>query len=443
VQVSRKDYVVRQRLWWGALAVLLAFVIVAGMAFWKNAPDLNEFLEQGRRAIERADYREARSAAERVLAHKPNSAAGLLLAAHACRGLGEPDEALRHCECIPDDGSAEALDARRTAGDLLLQQKRELSAAEEQYRRVLKQSPDELIATDRLTYILGLTGRNHEATPFRLSIVRRGDFSPQLLSCIGLGEEAWERREELEVFATATPDDPAVLIGLAREKSEQHEYAEAESLLQKAIAARPQLVEAHVQLGELLVESGNVEALREWQRSLPVEADQHPVIWRVRGAWALRQENPRGAVRCFAESVRLDPASITGNEGLANALALAGEEQRAEAFRKRAEQLRQFAEIATTAAERRDPQTIRRASTTAESLGLLWEAYGWAKIAALRQPGDVGQQESLERLERVVANLPLERTAPEHNPARQIRLADYPLPDFVQSRGKPARSRGN
>jgi len=54
-----------------------------------------------------------------------------------------------------------------------------------------------------------------------------------------LGDLARENPEQLYEFREATPDDPAMLLGLAVQHLNEQDFSAAVELLQKMISSRP------------------------------------------------------------------------------------------------------------------------------------------------------------------------------------------------------------
>ena len=412
------------------VVAILCVGLIVSFLLWQRTVPSSRLLQEGRRAFAQRKFRAAERAAARVLSRDPRSAAALLLAGQSARKLGRDAAAVGYFERIPDDGSVEAVSARCEAGDLLLLEMKHLSEAEEQFRRAIRQQPDSETANDRLAYLLGLSSRSWEATEFRLALIRLGQFFPVHLYLLCLGETALENEEIVQEYHAADPADPLPQLGLARIAMVNQKPARAEQLLRTAIRTRPDLIEAHVKLGQLLLETGSAEEFRTWHARLPERAEEHPGIWTLRGDWAQKQAEIDVAARCYWEAVRRDPNLQPANYQLSQVLVSLGESEQSAPFLEKASLLGRYVNTVKVADAGTDTTEMQKAARMAESLGLLWEAYGWYRLTLFRNPRLDGARRELTRLMSTLSRLGPVRTDPEKNPALRVDLSAYPLPDW-------------
>jgi hypothetical protein len=204
----------------------------------------------------------------------------------------------------------------------------------------------------------------------------------------------------------------------------------------KIIAARPDLVEARVLQGYLLLDKDGVTAadIEGWNRDLPKGSDQHPDIWVIRGLWAKRAGNNAPAARCFWEAVRRSPNHQTGTYQLALVLhELKNPDapwvsERAEAL----EELQRGLGILDT--QRKDIASMQRVVELTEKLGRPWESWGWSRVALLVDPGLKWAEEARERAAKLTATSP-PQVLPEFTPGQRLDLSTSPLPEWVQAAG--------
>lgn len=407
----------------GGLIVLASAAVLTTLLLREPFDDL---MKQGRTALERQDYENAAEYARRALARDGTSNDALLLAARTAAAVGRVRECLRYYDKIPDDGSPQAVAARTETGDLYLFGVRNLSAAEAQYRRAVAQDGRDPSARARLAYVLGLQSRASDAVPHRLAVLRSGEFEVDSVYLLSLGERAMEDPATVEPYYREAPHDPAALLGMGRIALEKKRYADAEQMLQRASRSPSHALEAQAWLGRVLLEQGRDEDFMRWQRDLPGQVGSSAPIWTLRGEWAARQSQAEAAVRCFWESARIEPNSARVHYQLGQQLIGLGRPEEAGPFLRRAQQLEQYARAAELAYRVRTTEDFRRAAESAETLGLLWEAWAWALLA----PSGAGWSPSMtERLEKTLATSPLERTVLRRNPALALDLSRYPLPD--------------
>ncbi len=395
--VRQEPDLLTARAWWWRLAAMGAIVAGAGLLlawFWSVHEPASRLLQKGRHAQQMRRF----------------------------------EDALAYFQRVGDDGSSAAVTARCAAGDLLLLDLKRPSEAEAQFRRAVAQYPLSGTANDRLAYLLGISARSWEAIPYRLRLIQLGKFGPIHLFLLCMGETALENLDVLQDLHTAAPSDPLPLLGLAWHAIDQQEDALAKSRLQQIIASHPDWVEAHVKLGQLLLESAGEKEFLSWDAGLPERAERHPGIWAIRGRWAQKRSEPRVAIRCFWEAVRIDPNHERANYQLSQLLLSEGNRPQAAPFLKRARALERYFTAVKLAYTDPKPRALRQVTELAESLGLIWEAYGWYRLAAQRYPDYLWAREGMLRLKASLADLPLARAIPDANPASLVDLSNHPLP---------------
>jgi len=423
----------------GAIVILLIWL--AGVAaYWPRltADSDQDLLVQARQALLQQQPDAAITAAEELLRRNPESTPVLELAAQACTARKSFGRALSYWERIPTDGRPAGINAAVERGSLLLVELKRLSDAETQFRQVARLTPHHLTAHDRLGYILGLAACSWEAIPHRLELIRQGTFEPIHLYLLCMGDSAIENAEMLAEYQAAAPDDPRVLIGLARIALDRQQWDGAEAYLRRAIKTRPDLIEAQAKLGALLLDKESGSAVAAWEKQLPAEADEYPGIWAVRGNWAHQQGAHPEAIRCYWEAVRRDPNHERANYQLSQLLLGVGRAEQAEAFLQRARLLQGYFDAVKIAYTGTDDPAIERAQRLAESLGLVWEAYGWCHLMLRKDPRSNWAIAGQKRLQPQLESLPLTRAAPAANPTRIIDLSEFSLP-FRNSSFSPVK----
>jgi tetratricopeptide (TPR) repeat protein len=312
--------------------------------------------------------------------------------------------------------------------------------AERLFRDVLKQDADNTIATDRLAYLFGLGTRTRELVPYQLKLLQRGDVVPRRLYILSLGDRFPTSPEIIEKASRIRPNDANILMGQADLAVRRGDPAGAVIALRRALQSRPELLEARVKVGQLLVRtvgqsSQAADEFLEWHRELPEAAADHPGIWIVFAEWALSQGWPREAIRCYWEAVRRDPNDQQANYQLGQLLVAQNQPEQAAPFLERARRLETYATTVYTLIARVEqtelpPADIRRAAGQAEELGLLRESLSWYRLALRNHPEAGWARDGANRLAARTTDLPLVRSPPEFNPAQQVDLSNYPLPEW-------------
>ncbi|MDP6720571.1 MAG: tetratricopeptide repeat protein, partial [Pirellulaceae bacterium] len=183
--------------------------------FWHRGPSVSGLIEQGRDKLNRREFPAALELAEQALRRSPDSNEALLLAGHTAAAMGEFSDCLAYLERVPDDGSSPAANARCFAGDVLLLHFKRLSAAESQFRRALRQDPENLSAHDHLAFTLGVGARPWEQIQHRLLLIQYDRFEPAHLKSLSLGDYAIENDDLAEEYHRSDDADAAPRLMLA------------------------------------------------------------------------------------------------------------------------------------------------------------------------------------------------------------------------------------
>lgn len=414
----------------GALFGLLIIAIVFVLFIREREKPLEQLLAKGQVHLAKREYDLARQFAERALTQDSSSTAALLLSGRAYAGLGQIDKALSYFDQIPDDASADAVSARCIAGELLLKQQKKLIEAEQQFRRAISQAKSNLLANNRLAYLLGLESRDWESIPYRIEVIKQNDFSAPHLYALALGDRALDNPETMFNYYNQWPDSPATQLGMGRINIEINKISDAERLLRAAIHSSHNLMEAQYRLGQVLEKSGSTEKFIAWNAQLPPEAEEYPGIWYIRGVWERRQKHLPSAVRCFWEAVRRNPDHAPSNYQLGQVLVSMEAVKKAEPFLKRANDIEQFVKSAELAFNSLEQPEIQKTADYAEQFGFLWEAVGWANFGLKHYPNATWPHEIIGRLQPKLEGLPFVRSTPDVNPALKNDLSEYPLPDW-------------
>jgi tetratricopeptide (TPR) repeat protein len=413
-----------------------AALLCVGLAVWYlrgNSERTGRLLREARRAVTLGEYARGEELARRILAWSPRDGWALLIAAEAAIQQGHRDAALEYYLRIPDDGSEESISGLFGAGELLCHAGR-LTAAEAKLRRALEHNSHYVHAHLRLAFLLGITGRRWESVPHYFELLRSRHVTADTLVMLGDRERVVNDPELLASSRRAAPDDPLPRLGEARLALVTNRLPEAAELLESVMAALPEEAEAQVRMGSLLLDTGRAHDFLRWQSRLPTSAVDHPVAWIVFGRWFQERHDLRTAARCFWEAVVRDPDDRLANYRLGQTLVELEQAAQAQPFLKRAELLQRLATVMDGLFHNNhDAVSMYNAALLTESLGRIWEAWGWGVLARAEDPGLEWALQTVARLEpELRMDLPV--TLPASNPARQIDLSSYPLPDWRAGR---------
>jgi tetratricopeptide (TPR) repeat protein len=428
--------------WWLVLIHVLVFAglglyIVEPLLFPPPLPAESESIsatvEDARAALLRDNYALAETLSREIILENPAAADAYLIAGEAAVKFGDVEAALAYYGAVPKTAREQYVTSRWSMGNVVLYQGK-LREAELLFRETLELDPTNIVANERLAFILGVEGRRWESIPYLLEPIRQGSiFMEPLLLLSTVDSRNVEHKQIIEESRKVNPDDWVPLLGPARIKTFGAKFDEAEAMLREILQHAPNQVEAHALLGRILVERGDAEKYRAWSEGLPAGAERHPDIWFAQGMWAQNHEDPEGAARCYWETIRINPDHQKANYRLSRLLVALGKNQEAEPFGKRAESLERLLQVLAPLYDRREHRPegsqMITAAELSESLGRLWEALAWYSLVLVVDPTNAVAKKGTDRLRpQTAGNPPL--TLPDANPANKIDLSSLRLPTW-------------
>ena len=432
------------------ISIALLVTLVSGGLFWvataafrkPNRVELSvaALLAKAQSESERRDFEAAIKTSGTVLAVDRFSVAARLIGARASLELGRTIDAIGWLQDLPSDPSPELLNARCTLTNLLASVNR-LGEAEDTARAVTQQAPGYVVAHDRLGQLLALQGRTWEALPHLQVAIRQEEYQWEQLIAAVAPETVLNKSVQAQVTAwlAAAPDDARAYLAMGILKQGDEQYGEAIRLLRVARKLRPDLSEVDARLGRLLLKHQSEEDLVAWFQSLAPLAKKHPLVWLTLGEWALRKGDSKGALRCFLETVTLDPSSRAGCYQAGQVAIQLGDKPLGQPLSVRAKLLdeRQVA-IEVLLEDRRRSNQLADAGRICEQLGQKLVAQGFYAFGYQLDASDKQWVAALQRLRpQILANA---NDAPAIPPAIWVRER-WPLPDFG-SRNLPANVTG-
>ena len=418
--------------WIVILIALIAVGVVVACMDWTPSPRL---YDQARAALERGDVPETLRLGHRLMNRTSHHVEGVLFVAESQARQGNYGEALELlAQTSTDKPRLKAL-ACLLAARIQCDNLHRPGAAEASLHEALRYDPNSRPAHDKLASILGMAGRSWEAIPHRLKLIEQDQFSLHHLSLLALGSTAAENPEILKQFADAAPDDPIVLCGLARAALRDGRVDDGESLLDRILLIRPDLLAAQAWKGEVLVNRRDHATLTAWNAALPPGADEFPDIWFVRGAWAVQRNEQRVAVRCFWECLRRDGNNYTASYQLANVLTQLGDTATADAYREHARLLGELITAAKTVEMSGSLGLAPRVAEACDAMGLTTEAWAWRHLQT--RSNSSAFQWDLQKSGKSKPKAGAPRQEPKFDLAVLYNLGAYPLP---QGHLEPAKT---
>ncbi|MBT4864323.1 MAG: tetratricopeptide repeat protein [Planctomycetaceae bacterium] len=428
--VNRPQQPRRGRRWWiAALAICLSASVAAGWWFAVR-PSNEELLAEAQTAFARGEYRESSRLATRLIERVPDSRIALLVAARSAARLDEHSRAIGYYDRIGDDGSESAIAAMMEAGELLLFKMNRATDSERQFLKVVAHRPDDATALNRLVYLYSMEGRTKECVEFLFRQIRLGEFTADHLLMLGQRTTFVEDPSTIDAFLRSNPDDIVPTIGRARIALSQNHNLEAEKLLQQVLTQDAQQIEAQALMGLALLENGDGQKFLRWHRAIPSAAEAHPMVWLVRGHWARRQNDNKTAVRCYWESLRREPQQKPASYQLGQTLIAIGQTKTAEEFLEHATMLDELnALLDRLYTNRQDLEAMRQVALRMESMGRMWEAWGWSRLAFSVNPRARWASEGVARIAPQLRN-DTPPTLKSSHPGLQLDWSEYPLPTW-------------
>lgn len=414
--------------------LLLATVAAAGYGVLLVTgflnPDLAEQILVARNALRDNQVALAESTALNVVEQDPLQFQAWLIAGAAAVAQNDFETALKRYEQVPDSAGGDSVQARLRSADILLGRMHRLSSAEVQFRRALPQMLPPRTGVESMVLLLGMGQRYHEQVPFILELIRDRQFNNLHLFLLAAGRETPLNPEEIPRFEEGDPDDPIPRLATAQLLINVERFSDAIPILRKIVGSHPEVMEAHAALGRALLADDRRDQILAWDQSLPPATEEHADVWFVRGGLAQVLGQPRVAIRCYWESARRDPANVETNYLLARLLKAEGESGASERFLNLASKLQEFRTLVDGARTGREFSMVQKTAESAEAIGLIWEAAGWAEMAIRLDATSQWAKETTVRLGRLTSDMPLTRIAPGRSPAEEFDLSQFPLPDW-------------
>lgn len=415
-----------------SLAVAAALITAALALIWNRSsgPDVT-LLQQGRKELILGDSARALELAERFLAAEPYHIAGLLLAGDACFEREDYDRAMLYYRQVAEADVPESTAARFRCGRIAFHHAGNAPVAEEYFRAALEAAPDHRTGLFQLVSLLGIQARSREATPFILKLFQQGVFYPEFLDLLETPDSALFNLSELQRYQQVTPDDPGVLTGLAWHAESAGNTDQAIALLNRALESERQLAEPRITLALLLWKEQQYAALEELLAQDSVSPIDDSRLWTVRGFLAAHNGQSRAAARSFWEAWQRDPTSHTATYQLYRFLQDECQQQadQMQNHLHRLQQLQSRSDLVRST-DHATSMPVRQLVDALESVGRLWEAWGWCVVARDRYSDAVWAESRLNALGDRLEGAPLKVVCDPALPL-ELDLSQLPVPVWL------------
>lgn len=323
--------------------------------------------------------------------------AGLVMA-----GVHDSSQAIWHFEQVTDADRRLSLIANR---ELAIRHFRlgRMTEAEKFFRAAIKLQPDDMDTCREFSDLLVLQGRTWEALPLVHRLFRQGlRQKQQVLKAAAIDGTFAVNEAFNSLCLQACPDDPIVCLVNARRDLLKNRVDAARANLEKIIEVYPDLTEAQVRLGRVLLKSNGTDFLI-WHRRYGSQCEAHPEIWCLRGLFCEENGHATHAIRFYLEALRLYPDHQEANARLSQLLGHYGHAEIAERFGQRAKDVGQMVYLSSELSGKPRTPMILESAELMFRMGRFWEAAGWCET--YMNFFDVQDQWALSFLDRVRPHL--------------------------------------
>ncbi|MDX1966508.1 MAG: FG-GAP-like repeat-containing protein, partial [Planctomycetaceae bacterium] len=391
-----------------------------------------------RRALFKQQLSAAVDLASQRLAVLPGDHDARLLLGEAWQRQQNFDNAVAAYAAVPQSAGEKALAARIATASLALRSGR-LADAEAALLQAEELAPHNPLLDDQWVSVLTLTGQRWRSLPHLQRLISQPNATLSHAIFLANPDEMPAPPDDLfaKIFAVA---DPLGLLGSAFTAAALGREAQAHTLLDRCLAQRPDLIEAHIVRGNLYLDAGSFTQFAKLMPMLPSTVEEHPGYWMNCGRFAHLQADPRTAVRCYWETLKRQPNHDRATYQMGQALAAIGERNSAERFLTRGTKLSRLKKLSVEIFDgQMDEASLWEAIQLTEQLGRLLECRLWCNLLLERSPTHRDARLTLQRLEHSWADeLPL--LLPAQDLASHFDGARYPLPHWEHYETPPQES---
>lgn len=281
-----------------------------------------------------------------------------------------------------------------------------LSAADHLWQQAIQDAPQVSRYRLKFSKFLFMTGRYQAAREQWVWLLQNGRLDLLALPLLGNENLSFSDRDnDLKSFAAKGISDPLVDLGHARVAMREKNYPKARKLLNHALAIQPELVAAQVFRGQLMLAAGESEQLRDWFVEHRERLRFHAEYWILQGRVCRAEGQFDQALRCFAEGFQRDPNSYIAVSQTGQLLNALNRTDEARVFLERAAHIQDYANICRTVhvGELPSESSLRKATSSAESLGCLREALAWSQVAHVLFPDSTWPVSEQTRFRRLIS----------------------------------------
>jgi len=412
----------RRRYAWLLFAVI-GTVAGAWLGYrWWAVPDAAQIRE----ALAARRFNDVVELASRRLRRFPADAPARLALGEVYQRRQQVERALATFEGVPQSAGADAVAARIASASMLIHQGR-LVDAETALDRAAEIDPGHPLVEDLRATLYTLTGQRWLSLP----VLQRILVTPhrQLSHMIYLANPDEMPAPPDDLFRRMFQVGDALgLLGAAHVAASLGRSEQAIDLIGRCLEQRPDLVDAYVLKGTILIDESRLSEFDRLVEQTPEAAQSHPGYWFNLGRRAHQQGETTVAIRCYWETLRRQPNHDPATYQLGQALSAHGDREAAQRFLDRA---RKLARLLLAAVEifdgRQDDQHYWDCAQMTFELGRLSEARVWCELLLARNPQQPHARALLHQMDREWASQP-PPLLPEQDLAASFPGDKFPLP---------------
>lgn len=408
--------------------------MLAGMAFFlRPSKTAEEYFERAELYFSAGKITEAESACREALRLQPNYTEALILAADCAESRGDYGQAVDDLSKVSTQAGEAWLDANLRSAGILKSKLYRLGDSENVYQEILEMFPNHVVANEEMARLLGLCGRRAEAIPHVLRVLQAGERT-DLLILLARESVSIADPEYLNKALRKTPDDPNPLLGLAQIAMNQQQPKVALEHLLRASKLKGLPASFRGMLGKCMLANEMYPELEEWSAgfgSNPKTAES----WVVMAELAERSDDRQGAIRCYWEAAKINPAILITVQKLGQLLTREEKTELAAPFQEWVENcniLRDLQQVVIMSNEEPEPHQVLELIAAYQKVGRLLEAYGWANVAIEYDPDNVQISKARSHVQKMLGDSGMRQTIAKKNPALNVDLSHYPVPHQIQ-----------
>ncbi|MHC4880188.1 MAG: FG-GAP-like repeat-containing protein [Planctomycetota bacterium] len=371
-----------------ALAILLLATSLCSLLFLPRLSNRSavDVLEAARVALNEDQLDDALAAAEYAVRRWPELNSAWLLLGNVNEARQDFEGAIAAYDHVSEISPATVFEARLASGAICLNRLHLLSRAERYFLAAYQAKPGDPRAAQSLARILGICGRSREQIPFLLDLIQHDQFSNFHLYAIVAGKNQKVDPDLLAQCYQADLADVEVQVAAARLELIDGHLSRAHRSLSSVINEynHPRALALMGQI--LLTTKAPDDDFESWIQKARRHMDTEPDIWRVMGERERLRGNQDSSIRYLAETLRRNPMQPEVAAQLGHLLQQTEHSRLAGPLLTWAHRLHNYNSMVEVANSSGNIAALKQTVEQAQSLGLLWEAYGWCQMALRRTP---------------------------------------------------------